>query len=212
MDDRARERIAIDIWERADPAKGTFVEVYLRSRGLTLPPSHQLGFHPRVSHKDSGTEWPCMIGAIRDRNDRVTAVQRTYLARDGKGKAPVKPARMTLGPMLDGAVKLFPAGDVLGLAEGIETALSATKIYMVPVWAALSANRLDKVAIPKTVKQVTIFGDSGEVGRRSACEAAESYEKRGLKADVIFPAAHFSSNHSDFNDCLTGHKNEREHV
>jgi hypothetical protein len=61
----------------------------------------------------------------RGTDDTPLAVHRTFLARDGGGKAPVEPTKMMLGPCRGGAVRLSSIGDRLMIAEGIETALSA---------------------------------------------------------------------------------------
>ena len=53
------------------------------------------------------------------------AIHRTFLARDGSGKAPVDPPKMMLGPCRGGAVRLGEPGDVLMVGEGIETCLAA---------------------------------------------------------------------------------------
>ena len=53
------------------------------------------------------------------------AVQRTFLARDGSGKAPVEPERMMLGPCRGGVARLGNPGEVLLVGEGIETCLAA---------------------------------------------------------------------------------------
>ena len=58
-------------------------------------------------------------------DDVPLAIHRTFLARDGVGKAPVDPQKMMLGPCRGGAVRLAPAGDVLMVGEGIETCLAA---------------------------------------------------------------------------------------
>ena len=42
----------------------------------------------------------------RGPNDAPTAIHRTFLARDGGGKAPIDPAKMMLGPCRGGAVRL----------------------------------------------------------------------------------------------------------
>ena len=43
-----------------------------------------------------------------------------------------------MGTMPTGAaVRLMPHEEMLGIAEGIETALSASILFNVPVWAAL---------------------------------------------------------------------------
>ena len=46
------------------------------------------------------------------------AIHRTFLARDGGGKAPVDPAKMMLGPCRGGVVRLAEPGDVLMVGEG----------------------------------------------------------------------------------------------
>jgi hypothetical protein len=58
-------------------------------------------------------------------NDLNLGIHRTFLARDGSGKAPLDPQKMMLGPCRGGAVRLAPAGDVLLVGEGIETSLAA---------------------------------------------------------------------------------------
>ena len=53
------------------------------------------------------------------------AIHRTFLARDGAGKAPVTPQKMMLGPCRGGAVRLATATGKLMVGEGIETCLAA---------------------------------------------------------------------------------------
>ena len=67
------------------------------------------------------------------------SLHRTYLDRYS-GKAQVAEPRKMLGSMPTGAaVRLMEHADVLGIAEGIETALSASALFNVPCWAALTA-------------------------------------------------------------------------
>ena len=47
----------------------------------------------------------------------------------------------------------------LGIAEGIETALSAAQIFKTPVWAAFSANGIAGLPIIAGVKSLRIFAD-----------------------------------------------------
>ena len=141
-DERQMQSFARDLWDRSDPIKGTLAETYLVARGIRRASGRwpdSLGFLPRLEHRPSGTFWPAMIARITDETGKTLAVQRTWLERDGSAKAPVTPAKMTAGPMLRGAVRLGNPASTLGIAEGIETALSATQLFGVPVWATLSA-------------------------------------------------------------------------
>lgn len=204
-EERQRREAARSLYAKARPFSGSLAEIYLRTRGLRLTRAPQsLRFVPSLRHSRSDRNWPCMLGAIRDRDGTVTAVQRTYLAPDGKTKAPVEGAKLSLGPMGNGAVRLSEPHEVLGLAEGIETALSASELYCIPVWATLSAGRLGTIDVPSTVRDVVIFADSGKAGIDGAFKAQDIYEERGLSVEVITPAAHFQRREGDFNDVLRG--------
>jgi putative DNA primase/helicase len=58
------------------------------------------------------------------------------------------------------AIRLAPAGDALGIAEGIETALSASALFGVPCWAAGNAGLLAAWQPPPEAKRIIIFGDN----------------------------------------------------
>lgn len=201
-DARDRLEFARTLWDKAVPARDTIVDTYLASRGIKRGERPALRYLPLLKHGPSKTSHPCMIAALTDEKERIRAVQRTWLKPDGSGKADIHPAKMTLGQMADSAVKFGQVGNSLGLAEGIETALSAAQIYHVPVWATLSANRLDQIKIPATVRDLFIFADHGQVGMREATEAANHYEGQGLRVDVIPPKVHFGDGVADFNDAV----------
>src|ERR1700760_2034451 len=56
------------------------------------------------------------------------------------------------------AIRLAPAGDALGIAEGIETALSASALFGVPCWAAVNAGMLALWRPPHEGRGDGIFG------------------------------------------------------
>lgn len=202
-DDRERRQAAQDIWDRGRSIVGTLAEAYLRARGIKLPPSDQLRYVPALKHSQERRMLPALIARVS--GDRgLCAIQRTYLDQREPRKADVQPNKMTLGPMGDGAVRLRePKFDRLGIAEGVETALSAAQIYAIPVWASCGAKRLSVIGVPGHVRQISIFGDPGDVGKREALHAAECWERRGFAVEVYFPAAHFNSGEcDDFNDVL----------
>lgn len=197
-DEQRRRDTARTMWADASPIYGTAAETYLRHRGVTIPLPPTLRFVHSLSHRPSRRAFPALLGAMQDGAGRVIAVQRTWLKPDGSGKAPIAPAKATLGRMHDAAVRLGRAGSMLGIAEGIETALSAQQIYSVPTWAVLGAGRLAAVTLPEDVRRVVIFADNGEVGLREAAKAAEHYNSRyHVEATVEAP-----EEAGDWNDAL----------
>ena len=190
--DRARQ-----IWKATQPAIGSLVEAYLRSRGITLPIPTSIRFHPGLKHQPTGLMFPAMVAAVARADGGLTAVHRTYLLPDGCGKARVSSPKMALGPLHNGAVRLASAGNALGLAEGIETAMSAMEIFDIPVWAALGS-RLDRVTVPEGVIEVQVFGDNGQAGQEAAEKAADAFTKAGRRVCLRFPPDHLP----DWNDAL----------
>ena len=139
---RERSAAALAIWQSTISAVGTTVETYLlaRSLNLSLPPSQR--FHRGLKHP-SGGFWPCMVALVtRGADNAPTAIHRTFLARDGGGKAPVDPAKMMFGPCRGGAIRLSQPTDLLMVGEGIETCLAAMQATGHPAWAALSTSGL----------------------------------------------------------------------
>jgi putative DNA primase/helicase len=98
-----------------------------------------------------------------------------------------------------GAVRLVPAGEVLGIAEGLETALSASLLYSTPCWAALDAGHLMHWIPPNGTRKVIIFADSdkNQVGQRAA-EVLASRLRKQVETEVRFPERGLK----DFNDQL----------
>jgi putative DNA primase/helicase len=119
----------------------------------------------------------------------LIAVQTKQLGKKG----------ITHGRMEDAAVQLAVCEDVLGLAEGVETALSATQMTGVPCWAVLGARRLDKVQIPAAVTRLYLFADNDDPGREAAARAFVRYHNPpSCKVIPWYPP----EPHKDWNDFL----------
>jgi putative DNA primase/helicase len=129
---------------------------------------------------------------------RSWRVQLTYLNARTGAKACISAPRITVGQMGTGAVRLAAAGATLGLAEGVETALSATELHGVPCWATLGGQRLSKITLPAEVKTVHVFADNDEPGKVAAERAAHRYTSEGKHVTLHFPP----KKHGDFNDAL----------
>ena len=106
--------------------------------------------------------------------------------------------RLTHGALGTGAIHLAAVDDVMGLAEGTETAMSAMRLTGIPCWATLGAWRMHAISIPDTIKTVHVFGDNDDPGRKAAERAADRYARDGKRVFVRFPPAEFN----DYNDLL----------
>jgi len=139
-----------------------------------------------------------MLARVRNgAGEPAGGIHRTYLLDDGSGKAP--PGKKMLGRIAGGSVRLAPIGadGHLGIAEGIETALSAQSIFSVPTWAALSADGLRRWEWPAGIRRVTIFADTGDAGAQAAAALAERLSTAGIPHSVVAPL-----HGDDFNDDL----------
>jgi len=180
------------------PLDGTLAEKYLKGRGLRDPGCADLLFNPDITDFAAKRGWPGMVAVVRDGAGEPTGgIHRTFLLDDGTDKAP--PGRKMLGTMAGDTVRLAPIGDDghLGIAEGIETALSANAMFGVPTWAALSADSIRRWQWPAAVRRVTIFADAGAAGIQAAATLADRLNIAGIPNDTLSPL-----HGDDFNDDL----------
>ena len=135
--------------------------------------------HPRFAYFADGQlagHYPAMLAPVVGPDGRLESVHRTYLAD-------VEPCKKLMTPVtgLKGsAVRLFPAGECLGIAEGIETAIAAHELFNVPVWAALSTSLMESWAPPPGVRDVIVFGDNDNnfAGQKAAYAVASRLANR----------------------------------
>jgi putative DNA primase/helicase len=186
---------ALEIWRAAESGGGTIVETYLRSRAITLPvpPSLRCGTKRHLGRY----LLPIMLAAVQRPDSEIVAVHSTLLTTAGK-KAAVAVPRVTTGALGFGAVRLARCDDVLGLAEGIETALSALQLTGIPCWASPGGSRMQRVAIPDRVRELHIFADNDAPGRAAAERAANAHSSRRVVLRLAPEGA------KDWNDYLVG--------
>jgi hypothetical protein len=188
-----------DLWATATDDRLT--ELYLYSRGIRVRP-RQLPWALRGTKacwcSETRTNRPAVLAALQGEDGAVCAIQRVWvndrlLVEDGvapeKGTRAVdlETGKKTLGSMGSAAVRLAEPGPILGLAEGVETAMAAAQLFSVPVWAACGASRLGSIRLPNCVRSVVIFGDSGAAGEASAEKACATYSRRGYGCQVEIP-------------------------
>ena len=166
------------------------VGLYLSNRGLTLfPPT--LRFHPGLKEPESGRMYPCMLGIVQMPDGTAATMHRTFLSEDGN-KAPVeKPKKLLPGlqKLTGGAIRLFsPKDGMIGIAEGIETAIACT-MTGIPTWSAVSAVLLEGFEPPKDITTVIVYGDNdlNYTGQAAAYRLANKLAIKGLRVDVDIP-------------------------
>jgi putative DNA primase/helicase len=190
--------LARRLWREALPADapGSLAPIYLAGRGLMLEPGAPIRFHPDCPR--GAERWPAMLALMTDpATGDPCGVHRTFLARNGSGKAPGElPAKMMAGRA--GVVRLVPDTGVtmgLGIAEGVETSLSVMQGFgWRPVWAATSAGMIRTFPVLPGIEALTVFADADGAGMEAAKACAARWREAGRETCVLAPPA------GDFND------------
>jgi putative DNA primase/helicase len=179
---------------------GDHVDRWMQRRGLgALSYPTCLRSHAGLRHSGPPVSvHPGMIAMVSSASGKPVMIHRTFLTPDGT-KAPVeKPRMFCAGKVPAGsAVRLATAAKVMGVAEGIETALAATKLFEVPTWAALSDRGVETFEPPPAVERLVIFGDhdANGAGQRAAYSLASRLR---IKVEVKIP----DIPDTDWNDVL----------
>jgi putative DNA primase/helicase len=174
---------------------------YLRGRALWPAAARtSLRAHAGLEYFEEGRKvgrYPALLAAVRDIDGDLVTIHTTYL--EAGRKLTAREPRKLLSPMngRDGcAVRLQRiTGDVLGIAEGIESALSAGTLHGLPVWAALNTAMLAKFTPPAEVTRLVIFADPDDPGLTAAERLTERLKDR-LTIELRTPAD------GDWNDVL----------
>ncbi len=193
------------LWRFCKPIAGTLAEAYLQERGITVPlPAKWLRYHPRLFYKageESPTEtWPAMVAAVTDANGEITGVQRTWLARNGSGKAPLAEPRKALGCLFGNAVRFGTESPIIAAGEGIETVLSV-RVVMPRLFcvAALTAAHLAVFQPTAATQRLYILADHDEAGHLASEALSARAIAAGIEVRVLMPRE------DDFNTDLTRH-------
>lgn len=189
--DADRTARALELWNAAQPFKGSIAEHYLASRGLAYA-GDALRFHPACPFRSE--RHPAMVALMCDiRSGAPRGVHRTALKPDGSGKA--GPGKMMLGPAAGACIKLADDADVtlaVAIAEGVETALAIRNLpdlSEMPVWACLSAGALRTFPVLPGIETLWIGADHDKAGILAARECARRWLDAGREVIVLTPNA-----------------------
>ena len=179
---------------------------YLAARGIDMSrPIHPRALRTTVSTFHPYAEvFPVMVAKFCDHHGNGKQLHLTFLTEDGQ-KARVTPNRKFMpGPLpKGGAIRLGEAAETMGVAEGIETALSAAQLFKMPVWATTSASMLEVWRPPVGVKRLVIYGDNDASGTGQAAAWA-LYKRLWVQIDkgVVIVVRTPETQGHDFNDVL----------
>ncbi|MBX9494560.1 toprim domain-containing protein [Yersinia enterocolitica] len=188
--------------------RGTTGEGYLRNRGINVLPADAIKFDDNQLH--AGRVYQTLYSLATDCYGELCYLHRTLLDGDKKAQlGNISTKRMKalqqenyLEYTRSVAIRMFPVSSTLGIAEGIETALSAYQIYGVNTWATINSGFMSKFIVPAGVRHLIIFADkdkSSATGQYAAfpCAHANLLAKNDLiDVTIRYP------DEGDFNDVL----------
>ena len=185
------------VWRSAAPLRDCAAAKYMDSRGFEAlfgrwPQSLRC---TRLDYWHDGHKlgtFPVMLSAVQGADGRMVALHRTYLNDDGtKANVPtVKKLTGAFGAVMGAAVRLFPAAERIGAAEGIETAVAACLGSGIPTWAAVSAGGLEAFVWPAPARDLFVFADNddNQRGQQAAQRLAARAAAAGLAVRVLTPS------------------------
>ena len=215
----ARRRAARRLLYSAQAAIGsTPVGAYLAARGIDLadlgsqPRSRR--FHPALPNRESKRPWPALLAAVVNAADEMVAVNRTWLQQDDGCwiKARLCNPKMSLGPLSGGTIRLWhgasrkplaqtPDGEVVVVAEGIETALSGALLCLdLRVLSAVSLPNMARIVLPPAVRSVIIAADNDGDNQAAARGPQRAIDRFKVEGRLVRIAR--SPVGKDFNDVL----------
>jgi putative DNA primase/helicase len=196
-DERKREALR-RVWREARPIiVGDPVHAYLQWRRLSLPLPDMptvLRYHPHLAYThDNGqrTYHPAMVALVQAPDGTSVSLHRTYLTRNGH-KADVLSPKKLMSPAVPGAtrggaIRLYPVGETLTVAEGIETGLAVRVSAGLPIWVTLSAGNMRGLMVPQRVQLLVICADHDLAGLDAAKALARRMLAEGRRVKILAP-------------------------
>lgn len=202
-------------WREIKSLRGTDAETYLKSRGICELPSQGIKYsNGEWEHKEQ-RKIPCMMAIASDNQGNAVYTHKTYIENGQKAQIETQKKLEGLGMLepecdkcgaktpVSCAVKLFPCDDVLGISEGIESALSCKQLFGVNTWSVLNSSIMKKFRAPDGVKHLIIYADNDAngTGLAAAFECASQNIKQSKTLQRV-TVKWTEQKDTDFNDML----------
>lgn len=186
------------LWSKGAPLADRRAEVarsYLVARGIPEWLVLRTGFLRGVPSLRTGygqsQHFPALLGLYLSPESLPVVIHRTWCTP--RGKAPIECPKKTSPhrsdrPMRGGAIRLFrPMNGVLGIAEGIETALGAALIGKMPVWSTLSDHGIATFEPPPGIRELHVWGDPDKAGFNSGAKLKERLSDTAIRLYFHYP-------------------------
>lgn len=216
---RIRSRLK-SIWNESIPLTDPAAEparLYFASRKILCWDRQGLEkvvrFHKSLPSYNENFEYeghfPAIVSMVCNDGKPVT-IHRIFLTPKGE-KAPIESVKKMCEVPSDnlvtgGAIITSPLGDVLNVAEGVETAFAIETAMGQPVWPLVNANLMELFNPPAGVKQVNIWVDKdrSEVGQEAGKKLKARLWELGIAAAVLTPSLPIPEGEKgvDWNDVL----------
>jgi len=128
-----------------------------------------------------------MLSLIQDSKGKGVSYHITY-TQNGE-KINIAPSRKIMPPkgtITGAAIRLHEHEGHICIAEGVETALAASKISGLPAFSVMNAHCMATFEPPEGVKAVDVYADNDRsfVGQKSAYQLAETLQSKGIRVNV----------------------------
>jgi putative DNA primase/helicase len=191
------------IWRGSRPiADISPVAKYLWSRlGASAQSYRLLRGHSGLWVKEAAQKFPAMVAKVVSVEGQAINLHITFLAPNGEKASIERSKRVMPAKLPDGcAIRLMDEAPIMGVAEGIETAISASLIHGIPVWSCINGTLLAKWVPPACAEEIYVFGDNDRnfTGQAKAYQLANKLEVlHKVRANVLVPKTL-----GDWNDVL----------
>ncbi|WP_286597389.1 DUF7146 domain-containing protein [Thiopseudomonas alkaliphila] len=227
INDKRIQSSHADLWSKCIAINSSLaspVRSYLHGRGITLRrlniDSSNVRFASALEYYEENEEkryvkigeYPALVAAVKSPQGEILTLHRTYLTPEGNKADVDNPRKMMAIPntvsLRGAAIRLGePKNGVLGVAEGLETALSATQGTGIPCWSTINAVLLAQFEPPEDVHTVVVFADKdlSSTGEIAAEQLRVRLEAVGVKVKVLMPQQVIPQGEKgiDWNDVLT---------
>jgi len=190
------------LWSECRQISGAALS-YLTERKCIIPPHDgDMRWHPSLKHP-CGYVGPALIARITDAlTGEPISLHRTWVRADGL-KADIDAPRLLLGGhrKAGGVIRLWPdeaVTDSLGIAEGIETALSLAHFHS-PAWSCIDAGNLAALPLLPGIDTLAIAADNDPAGRAAAHECGTRWADDYRTVHIMTPKTK-----NDLNDVVKG--------